>query len=218
MLKKYFHIGFAADTPNGLVVPVIRDVDKKGVLQIAQEIVRAGEEGARRQARARGHEGGCFSISSLGGIGGTAFTPIVNAPEVAILGVSKSAMQPGLGRQAVRAAPDPAAVAELRPPRHRRRRRRALHRVPGAAARRHAPGAAVMRCVAWSLRCCWRRIRRVAAHADDRSAAVGLGRGWPPATENYGTRRRAAVRRRFRPATLELHPAAGRQRSKAAWR
>ena len=70
-LKQYFHIGFAADTPNGLVVPVIKDADKKGVLQISPGDGRAGQEGARRQARPGRHEGGCFSISSLGGIGGT---------------------------------------------------------------------------------------------------------------------------------------------------
>ncbi|MBX9401602.1 dihydrolipoyllysine-residue acetyltransferase [Lysobacter sp. BMK333-48F3] len=93
-LKKYFHIGFAADTPNGLVVPVVRDCDKKGVLQIARE---TGELAAKARDGKLGPadmSGGCFSISSLGGIGGTAFTPIVNAPEVAILGVSKSATKP----------------------------------------------------------------------------------------------------------------------------
>jgi pyruvate dehydrogenase E2 component (dihydrolipoamide acetyltransferase) len=93
-LKKYFNIGFAADTPNGLVVPVIRDADKKGVLQIAKE---SGELAAKAREGKLGPaemSGGCFSISSLGGIGGTSFTPIVNAPEVAILGVSKSAMKP----------------------------------------------------------------------------------------------------------------------------
>ena len=93
-LKKYFNIGFAADTPNGLVVPVVRDVDKKGVLQIAKE---TGELAAKAREGKLGPaemSGGCFSISSLGGIGGTSFTPIVNAPEVAILGVSKSAMRP----------------------------------------------------------------------------------------------------------------------------
>ena len=95
VLKKYFHIGFAADTPNGLVVPVVRDVDKKGVIAD-----RAGNRASspRRRATASSSpadmSGGCFSISSLGGIGGTAFTPIVNAPEVAILGVSKSAIKP----------------------------------------------------------------------------------------------------------------------------
>ena len=93
-LKKYFHIGFAADTPNGLVVPVIRDVDKKGLAELAKEM---GELAAKARDGKLGPaemSGGCFSISSLGGIGGTAFTPIVNAPEVAILGVSKSSIQP----------------------------------------------------------------------------------------------------------------------------
>jgi len=94
VLKKYFHIGFAADTPNGLVVPVVRDCDQKGVMQIAAE---TGELAAKARDGKLGPaemSGGCFTISSLGGIGGTAFTPIVNAPEVAILGVSKSSMQP----------------------------------------------------------------------------------------------------------------------------
>jgi len=94
VLKRYFHIGFAADTPNGLVVPVVRDCDRKGVLQIARE---TGELAAKARDGKLGPaemSGGCFTISSLGGIGGTAFTPIINAPEVAILGVSKSAMQP----------------------------------------------------------------------------------------------------------------------------
>ena len=93
-LKKYFHIGFAADTPNGLVVPVIRDVDKKGLAELAREM---GELAAKARDGKLGPaemSGGCFSISSLGGIGGVAFTPIVNAPEVAILGVSKSSIQP----------------------------------------------------------------------------------------------------------------------------
>jgi len=93
-LKKYFHIGFAADTPNGLVVPVVRDCDRKGVLQIARE---SGELAAKARDGKLGPadmSGGCFSISSLGGIGGTSFTPIVNAPEVAVLGVSKAAMKP----------------------------------------------------------------------------------------------------------------------------
>jgi pyruvate dehydrogenase E2 component (dihydrolipoamide acetyltransferase) len=93
-LKKYFHIGFAADTPNGLVVPVIRDVDRKGVLEIAQETGELAKKARDGKLGPGDMSGGCFSISSLGGIGGTAFTPIVNAPEVAILGVSKSSMQP----------------------------------------------------------------------------------------------------------------------------
>ena len=93
-LKKYFHIGFAADTPNGLVVPVIRDVDKKGVNEIAQERGELAKKARDGKLGPADMSGGCFSISSLGGIGGTAFTPIINAPEVAILGVSKSSQQP----------------------------------------------------------------------------------------------------------------------------
>ena len=94
ILKKYYHIGVAVDTPDGLVVPVIRDVDKKGVYDLAAEL---GEVSARARDKAltpTDLQGGCFTISSLGGIGGTAFTPIINAPEVAILGVSRSRMQP----------------------------------------------------------------------------------------------------------------------------
>ncbi|MBU8977573.1 dihydrolipoyllysine-residue acetyltransferase [Lysobacter sp. MMG2] len=94
VLKKYFHIGFAADTPNGLVVPVVRDVDKKGVMQIAQETSELAKKARDGKLGPADMTGGCFSISSLGGIGGTKFTPIVNAPEVAILGVSKSAIRP----------------------------------------------------------------------------------------------------------------------------
>jgi pyruvate dehydrogenase E2 component (dihydrolipoamide acetyltransferase) len=94
VLKKYFHIGFAADTPNGLVVPVVRDVDKKGVIEIAQESGELAKKARDGKLGPAEMSGGCFSISSLGGIGGTGFTPIVNAPEVAILGVSKSAIKP----------------------------------------------------------------------------------------------------------------------------
>ncbi len=94
VLKKYFHIGFAADTPNGLVVPVVRDVDRKGVIEIAQETGELAKKARDGKLGPAEMSGGCFSISSLGGIGGTGFTPIVNAPEVAILGVSKSAIKP----------------------------------------------------------------------------------------------------------------------------
>ncbi len=94
ILKKYFHIGFAADTPNGLVVPVLRDADKKGIVEIAQETAALAAKAREGKLTPGEMSGGCFSISSLGGIGGTAFTPIVNAPEVAILGVSKSSIQP----------------------------------------------------------------------------------------------------------------------------
>ncbi|MBX3702064.1 MAG: dihydrolipoyllysine-residue acetyltransferase [Dokdonella sp.] len=93
-LKKYFHIGFAADTPNGLVVPVLKDADRKGVIELAQESAELARKARDGKLGPADMQGGCFSISSLGGIGGTAFTPIVNAPEVAILGVSKAALQP----------------------------------------------------------------------------------------------------------------------------
>jgi pyruvate dehydrogenase E2 component (dihydrolipoamide acetyltransferase) len=94
VLKKYCNIGFAADTPNGLVVPVLRDADKKGVMQIAQEMGELAALAREGKLKPEQMQGGCFTISSLGGIGGTAFTPIINAPEVAILGVSKSEMKP----------------------------------------------------------------------------------------------------------------------------
>ena len=93
ILKKYFHIGVAVDTPEGLVVPVIRDVDKKGLMELAKELSIVSEKARNKQLTSNEMQGGCFSISSLGGIGGTAFTPIVNVPEVAILGVSKSSYQ-----------------------------------------------------------------------------------------------------------------------------
>jgi len=92
--KQYFNIGFAADTPNGLVVPVLKDADKKGIMQISQEMGELAKKARDGKLGAGDMQGGCFSISSLGGIGGTHFTPIVNAPEVAILGLSKSAMKP----------------------------------------------------------------------------------------------------------------------------
>ncbi|HET8597864.1 MAG TPA: dihydrolipoyllysine-residue acetyltransferase [Castellaniella sp.] len=94
VLKHYYHVGFAADTPNGLVVPVIRDADKKGVLELASETAELAAQARDGKLSPSQMQGGCFSISSLGGIGGTDFTPIINAPEVAILGVSRSAMQP----------------------------------------------------------------------------------------------------------------------------
>ncbi|WP_374657694.1 dihydrolipoyllysine-residue acetyltransferase [Inhella sp.] len=94
VLKKYFHIGFAADTPNGLVVPVIKDADQKGIIQIAKEMSELAAKARDGKLGPADMTGGCFSISSLGGIGGTYFTPIINAPEVAILGVCKGFMKP----------------------------------------------------------------------------------------------------------------------------
>ena len=94
VLKKYLHIGVAVDTPDGLVVPVIRDVENKGLLELAKELGELGERARTKKLKSSDLQGGCFSISSLGGIGGTAFTPLVNAPEVAILGVTRSRMMP----------------------------------------------------------------------------------------------------------------------------
>ena len=94
ILKEYFHIGFAADTPNGLVVPVVKDADKKGVIDIAQETAALAAKARDGKLGPTDMQGGTFSISSLGGIGGTYFTPIINAPEVAILGVCRSQMRP----------------------------------------------------------------------------------------------------------------------------
>ena len=92
--KQYYNIGFAADTPNGLVVPVLKDADKKGILQISTEMGELAKKARDGKLGSADMQGGCMSISSLGGIGGTHFTPIINAPEVAILGLSKSAMKP----------------------------------------------------------------------------------------------------------------------------
>jgi pyruvate dehydrogenase E2 component (dihydrolipoamide acetyltransferase) len=94
VLKQYFHIGFAADTPNGLMVPVIKDADKKGIFEIAKESSELAGKAREGKLAPAEMQGGCFSISSLGGIGGTYFTPIINAPEVAILGVCRSATKP----------------------------------------------------------------------------------------------------------------------------
>jgi len=94
ILKKYINIGVAVDTPNGLVVPVVRNVDQKGIHQLSRELLEISLKARDGKLKAADMQGGCFTISSLGGIGGTAFTPIVNAPEVAILGVSKSEMKP----------------------------------------------------------------------------------------------------------------------------
>ncbi|MDX1512699.1 MAG: dihydrolipoyllysine-residue acetyltransferase [Gammaproteobacteria bacterium] len=94
ILKKYFHVGIAVDTPNGLVVPVFRDVDKKGLFELAEEMMDVSKRAREGKLKPAEMQGGCISISSLGGIGGTGFTPIVNAPEVAILGVTRSRMTP----------------------------------------------------------------------------------------------------------------------------
>jgi len=94
VIKNYYHIGFAADTPNGLVVPVIRNVDQKGVIAIGSEMANLASLAREGKLKPAEMQGASFTISSLGGIGGTAFTPIINAPEVAILGVSRAAIRP----------------------------------------------------------------------------------------------------------------------------
>ena len=94
VLKRYYNVGFAADTPQGLVVPVIKDADQKGLIQIAQELGDLSSAAREGKLKPADMQGGTFTISSLGGIGGTGFTPIVNAPEVAILGVTRSSMKP----------------------------------------------------------------------------------------------------------------------------
>jgi len=94
IVRKYLHLGFAADTPSGLVVPVVRDADRKDVYELARHLGALSEKARAGKLAPADMQGGCFTISSLGGIGGTAFTPIINAPEVAILGVSRSSMQP----------------------------------------------------------------------------------------------------------------------------
>jgi pyruvate dehydrogenase E2 component (dihydrolipoamide acetyltransferase) len=94
VLKKYFHLGFAADTPQGLLVPVIRDADRKDIFSIARDLGALSERARAGKLSGTDMQGGCFTVSSLGGIGGTAFTPIINPPEVAILGVSRSTMRP----------------------------------------------------------------------------------------------------------------------------
>jgi pyruvate dehydrogenase E2 component (dihydrolipoamide acetyltransferase) len=94
VLKKFFHIGIAVDTPDGLVVPVIRDCDQKDIFQLAAELAELSQKARDGKLKPTDMQGGCFSISSLGGIGGTSFTPIINAPEVAILGVSRSSLRP----------------------------------------------------------------------------------------------------------------------------
>jgi pyruvate dehydrogenase E2 component (dihydrolipoamide acetyltransferase) len=94
VMKKYMHIGFAADTPNGLLVPVIRDADKLDVLALARALADLSDRARKGTLKGSEMQGGCFTVSSLGGIGGTMFTPIINAPEVAILGVSRTQTKP----------------------------------------------------------------------------------------------------------------------------
>ena len=125
--RLYWHIGVAVDTPEGLVVAVVRDVDRKGVTELARDL--AALSGKAREGRLSPSElqGSTFTISSLGGIGGSGFTPIINAPEVAILGVARMRTWPAWDGSRVPAAADAAAVSFVRPPRDRRRRRGPVH-------------------------------------------------------------------------------------------
>ena len=141
--RHYWNIGVAVDTPDGLVVAVVKDVDKKGVVELARELGALSGKAREGKLSPAEMQGATFTISSLGGIGGTAFTPIVNAPEVAILGVVRSKMAPVWDGKAVPAAPDAAAVPLLRPPRHRRRGGGALHAPSWRRHRGHAARAAL---------------------------------------------------------------------------
>ena len=143
VLKRYYHVGFAADTPNGLVVPVLRDADRKGVLELARELGELAAKAREGKLAPGDIQGGTFSISSLGGIGGTAFTPIINAPEGGHPGRVTERDPAGLGRREVRAAADAAALALLRPPGHRRRAGGAHHDLPWPGAGDSAVGDAV---------------------------------------------------------------------------
>ena len=140
--KKYVNIGIAVDTDRGLLVPVVRDADTKNILQLSAEISQLAEKARTRKIALEEMQGGCFSISNLGGIGGTFFTPIVNAPEVAILGISRAPHGAGLEGRPVRPAADAAAVAVLRPPRDRRRRRHPLPALDRRGARAAVPARA----------------------------------------------------------------------------
>ena len=158
VLKNYFHIGFAADTPNGLMVPVIKDADKKGIFQISTEMGELAKKARDGKLAPADMSGGCFSISSLGGIGGRYFTPIINAPEVAIMGVCKSAMEPKWDGKAFVPRLMLPLVAELGPPRDRRRRRGPLQRLLRVAAGGLPPHRALT----------WER-----THGDHRSEGAG---------------------------------------------
>ncbi len=143
VLKRYYNIGFAADTPGGLVVPVIRDADTKGLLEIAADLTALSGKARDGKLTPGDMSGSTFTISSLGGIGGTSFTPIVNAPEVAILGVTRAAPKPVWDGSEFVPTADGAAVALLRPSGDRRCRRGAIRRLPGDRSLRSAPRAAV---------------------------------------------------------------------------
>ncbi len=134
--KRFIHIGVAVDTDHGLLVPVIRNADQKNVTEIAAELDELAQKARDRKLQPSEMEGGNFSISNLGGIGGTGFSPIVNWPEVAILGVSRGSMQPVWDGADLPTAPHAAAVTELRPPPGRRRRGSPIPALDGRGTRR----------------------------------------------------------------------------------
>ncbi len=139
VLKQYYNIGFAADTPNGLVVPVVKDADKKGVFDIARDMTDLSKKARDGKLGMGDMTGATFTISSLGGIGGTYFTPIINAPEVAILGASRTSMKPIWDGKAFKPRADLAALVLVRSPGDRRRASGPLRHLPLGRARRHAP-------------------------------------------------------------------------------
>ncbi len=134
--KKYINVGIAVDTENGLLVPVIRNADQKNLIQLSVEIQQLAEKAKARKLTLDEMSGGSMSISNLGGIGGTAFTPIVNWPEVAILGISRGTFEPVWNGTAFEPQADAAAVAQLRPPADRRSRRDSLPALGGRSARK----------------------------------------------------------------------------------
>ena len=139
--KKYVHIGIAVDTDRGLLVPVIRDVDRKNITQVSIELAQLSEKARTRKLSLDEMRGGCFSISNLGGIGGTAFTPIINAPEVAILGIAR-AHGACVSRERIRSAPHASALAVVRPSSHRRCGRREVSAMDCRRARAALPAGA----------------------------------------------------------------------------
>ena len=143
ILKRYYNIGIAVDTPGGLVVPVVKDADRKGIVELSREFMSISGKARDGKLGPSDLAGGTFTISSLGGIGGTSFTPIVNAPEVAILGVVRSKLSPGLERHRVHRPQHAAPFPVLRPPRHRRCAGRPLRPTPVLPARRRPTAAAV---------------------------------------------------------------------------
>ena len=143
ILKKFYNIGIAVDTPDGLVVPVVKDADRKGITELSKEFGDISTKARDGKLSPNDLQGGTFTISSLGGIGGTSFTPIVNAPEVAILGVVRSKMTPVWNGSEFVPTTDAAALVVLRPPGDRRRAGRPVHPAAVLPPRRRPPASPV---------------------------------------------------------------------------